>query len=309
MRIFCLILYIFISYFAAAQDISYYPKCDASCTVNHTYYRLCYSEADEQAKWVAYKLTAAQVNNKLCERTDDFRVDPNVKTGSATLDDYKGSGYDRGHLCPAADRHFSCDAMSETFFMSNMSPQSPSFNRGIWGKLESKVRDWAVLYNEVFVVTGPILNGQKLGAIGENQVTVPKYYFKTLLKNDGKAWTCIAMVLPNEAGNRQWGDYAITVDSLEKLTSVDFYPGLPDSVENVIEAQKNLSKWDLAGSSTGVNNSKSKNPETAPKTQNSDKPKSTGAVSKQCTAVTQKGTRCKRLTTSPNGKCWQHGGN
>jgi len=281
-----------------AQNISYCPKCDANCTINHKYYKLCYNESDEQAKWVAYSLTNVQVNTNLCDRTDDFRIDPNVKTGTATLEDYKGSGYDRGHLCPAADRHFSCDAMSETFFMSNMSPQTPGFNRGIWKKLEELVRGWALKYENIFVVTGPVLNDEKLGAIGNCKVTVPKYYYKTVLRIDESCWTCIALVLTNESGNKAWSDYVITVDSLERLTSIDFYPGLPDSVENIIESRKNLFEWNIESPVAYENKINGKT--------TTDK-NNTISTLKQCTGTTQAGTQCKRMTKDPSGKCWQHG--
>ena len=235
--------FLLISSFVNAQ--SFYPFCKDCQVVNHTYYSLCYDEKNEQSKWVAYNLTAENVNTKVCEREDNFRIDPKVNTGSANLSDYKGSGYDRGHLCPAADMRFDCEAMSETFFMSNMSPQTPSFNRGIWAKLESKVRNWAVIYEEIFIVTGPVLNGEYLGCIGSNEVTVPKYYYKTILKYNGNDWDCIAIVLPNESGDGEWIDYVVTVDFLEKLTSIDFFNDLPDDAENKMESQKNINKWNL----------------------------------------------------------------
>ena len=230
---------------AYSQSISYYPKADSNQRIDHVAYSLNYSEKDEQAEWVAYLLTKNQVTTKNCERKDNFRPDKDVITGSAELSDYNKSGYDRGHLCPAADRHFSCDAMSETFFLSNMSPQAPAFNRGIWKNLEELIRGWAVLYENVFVVTGPVLNGDKLGTIGSNEVTVPKYYYKTVLRQKKKSWTCIAMVLPNEAGDKDWAQYVITVDSLESLTKIDFFSGLPDNVENAIESNKNINAWDF----------------------------------------------------------------
>ena len=108
--------------------------------VHHANYTLQYNEEHEQASWVAYRLTSHHLQNPSTKRKDNFRSDPKVKTGSATLSDYKGSGYDRGHLAPAADFKWSSTAMSESFYMSNMSPQVPGFNRGIWKKLESKIR-------------------------------------------------------------------------------------------------------------------------------------------------------------------------
>ncbi len=120
--------------------------------IEHSAYILQYNEKYEHAEWVIYLLTQDRVADSF-ERTDNFRPDPKVITGSASLADYKGSGYDRGHLAPAADMKWSENVMSESFFMSNMSPQKPGFNRGIWKSLESIVRTWAIENNEIYIVT------------------------------------------------------------------------------------------------------------------------------------------------------------
>ena len=147
--------------------------------ITHTGYSLLYNETHEQANWIAYDLTAEETN-KLFERTDKFISDPKVKTGTASDKDYKGSGYDRGHLAPASDMGWSTTAMAESFYYSNMSPQTPSFNRGIWKKLEELVRTCAIENNTIYVVTGPVLtNG--LQTIGPNKVSVPNYYYKVVL--------------------------------------------------------------------------------------------------------------------------------
>ncbi|MDZ7792136.1 MAG: DNA/RNA non-specific endonuclease [Spirochaetia bacterium] len=123
--------------------------------MRHTGYTLSYSEEHEQAEWVAYKLTIEELQGDV-ERTDNFREDKKVDTETASLSDYRGSGYDRGHLAPAADFSWSEEAMSDTFYLSNMSPQKPGFNRGIWRSLESQVREWAIRDKALLVVTGPV---------------------------------------------------------------------------------------------------------------------------------------------------------
>src|SRR5690606_30581000 len=132
----------------------------------------------EQAEWVYYLLAPSMIQGAF-DRTDDFRPDPAVSTGSAELHDYVGSGFDRGHLAPAADMKVSHTAMSESFYLSNMSPQAPSFNRGGWKKLESLIRNWVLAEGQMFVVTGSIFR-DNLGVIGRNQVTVPSYYYKVV---------------------------------------------------------------------------------------------------------------------------------
>ena len=126
------------------------------------------------------ELSAAEQLQASVNRTDDFRADEAVATGSAALEDYRGSGYDRGHMAPAAAMAWSVEIMSESFLLSNISPQDPDFNRGIWRDLEAMVRDWAVLHGEVFVVTGPVLSEQ-LPSIGPNEVSVPESYYKVVV--------------------------------------------------------------------------------------------------------------------------------
>ncbi len=123
-----------------SQNIELPHYTNNSEIIQHTGYVLKYNEYFEQAEWVAYQLTIEEVNGDF-ERSNNFRKDLHISTGSATLKDYKNSGYDRGHLIPAADMKWSPDAMGASFFMSNMSPQNPSFNRGIWKKLEGQVRN------------------------------------------------------------------------------------------------------------------------------------------------------------------------
>jgi len=109
---------------------------------------IAYSKTNEQAFWVYYQLTPENINGTQ-DRTDDYRSDPSISTCSASLNDYENSGYDRGHLCPVAEMKQNKIAMSETFFLSNMSPQPPSFNSGLWSMLEAKVREWALENNKL----------------------------------------------------------------------------------------------------------------------------------------------------------------
>jgi len=147
------LLLIFLNTIFHAQDFTPLGKNDE--VVKHAYYTLSYSEQDEQAEWVYYELNSNQLNSDI-SRSNNFRKDPYITTSSAQLYDYKGSGYDRGHLAPAGDMKYSSTAMSESFYMSNMSPQAASFNRGIWKKIEKQFRDWSLKYGELVIITGPI---------------------------------------------------------------------------------------------------------------------------------------------------------
>lgn len=213
--------------------------------IHHTYYSLEYSEENEQANWVFYCLTPDFLTG--LDRTEDFRPDPAVSTGSATLADYKGSGYDRGHLCPAADMKLNEVSISETFFLSNMSPQDPGFNRGIWSKLESLVRDWCLIHDTLYIATGPIFIAN-LGTIGADSVTVPGYFYKAII--DGAKMKTIAFVLPNAKSSNELSSFVITVDSLEALTGIDFFAGLADNLENELECKADFARWTVKESGT-----------------------------------------------------------
>jgi endonuclease G len=200
--------------------------------VKHKYYELSYNEKYEQANWVYYKLTPEMVNNKVAERRNNFRSDRLVKTESAQLSDYSCSGYDRGHLCPAGDMGFNKEAISESFLMSNMSPQKPVFNRGGWKKLESEFRNIAK-NNTIYIVTGAILK-DGLSTIGKNEVSVPEYYYKILYC--AKLNKMIAYLISNEKIDMDVNVYRVTVDSIESITGIDFYPQLQDEIENKLES-------------------------------------------------------------------------
>lgn len=209
--------------------------------VKHLGYTLSYNEEHEIANWVAYTLTSANLRGKE-KRSDDFREDPAVRTQSAEPEDYKYSGYDRGHLAPAGDMKWSPKAMSESFLMSNIAPQTHAFNAGIWETLESSVRSWAKKDSAMHVVTGPVLQGN-LQIIGKNKVTVPEFFYKAILDAQHPEIKCIAFIIPNKGTNRPLMDFAVSVDSLEAVIQLDLFPGLPDNLENEIEKNFTASKW------------------------------------------------------------------
>ena len=148
---------------------------------NYHGYSICYRESYEQAEWAAECLTREKLQKKV-NRSENFRPDDGISTGSADTSDYYGSGYDRGHLVPAGDMGWDPEAMNDTFLMSNMSPQNHKFNSGIWNDLEMQVRNWAKKFGTIYIVTGPVLeSGKKYKVIGKNKVAVPELYYKVLL--------------------------------------------------------------------------------------------------------------------------------
>lgn len=206
--------------------------------VCHRFFTLSYNAAHKQADWVYYRPRIGQDEDKV-KRTNNFREDKLVSSGSAKPSDYVKSGYDRGHLCPAGDMTRSVEAMSETFYMSNMSPQVPGFNRGIWKSLEEQVRKWGKA-EEIYVVTGPVFKDEK-GKIGTSGVTVPGYYYKVIYSPGREQM--VAFVLPNEKSNKPFTDHVVSVDSVEHLTGIDFFGQLPDTLENRLEAKSDYARW------------------------------------------------------------------
>ncbi len=212
----------------------------------HEGYSLVYDEQIESAKWVAYHLTKDELYG-LFERKDNFRADPLIKTGSAVLDDYRNSGYDRGHLVPAADLSFSKQAMSDSFYLSNMSPQEPSFNRGIWADLEAVVRNFADQNGHIYITTGPIFyNLDDTEYIGKSSVAIPDAYYKVILDYQEPELKAIAFILPNEGSSRPLESFATSVDEVESLVSVDFFPLVEDDIEENLEGSFNVALWDFS---------------------------------------------------------------
>ncbi|MBQ2357093.1 MAG: DNA/RNA non-specific endonuclease [Treponema sp.] len=229
----------------------------------HTYagYTLCYRESYEQSEWVAYSLARSQLEHKVTGRTNDFRADTLISTGSAKPADYKGSGFDRGHLAPAADMAWSLKSAHDSFLMSNMSPQAPSFNRVIWKLLEEAVRNWAQQYGTIYVVTGPVLEKEsnEYQSIGESEVAVPEYFYKALLvfipvyaesnsapyaissanEKEIEAYRvqCAAFIVPNKGSGKDIYKFICSVDLAEERTGLDFFANLPDEVEDLAESE------------------------------------------------------------------------
>ncbi|AYN69137.1 DNA/RNA non-specific endonuclease [Euzebyella marina] len=224
-------------------DISndFMPSSTTGAIVEHGHYILSYNEPFEQAEWVAYTLKREHLTNDQRKRPY-FIEDPLVKTKSADWRNYRGSGYDRGHLCPAGDRRFSEQAYNETFYTSNISPQDRAFNSGIWNRLEIKVRDWARQYGEIFIVTGGVLE-EGLKEIGEEEVDVPNYYYKIIARNDSDGPKAMAFLMLGKESNKPLKEFTVTIDEIEKQTRIDFFKNLSDDLENTLEASNGESDW------------------------------------------------------------------
>lgn len=197
-------------------------------------YAVGYNYQTKNADWVAYHITAESVNASY-KRSNSFKEDSELPDyARSTLADYSGSGYDRGHLAPSATMDFSQDSMKQSFLMSNMSPQLPGFNRVGWRILEEHVRDLANEYNELYVVTGPIYQGNE-SAIGNN-VIIPSAFYKVIL--DPAFNEAIAFIVPHrDVSSSELASFVTTIDAVEQQTGLDFFSLIANSTEESMEAQ------------------------------------------------------------------------
>lgn len=211
--------------------------------VNHTGYSVSFNTDWRIPNWVAYELTAEEVTGTE-PRGNNFVPDPQIWQSPST-DDYKNSGYDRGHMAPAADMRWSKTAMDESFYTSNICPQNKNLNKGDWKDLEDLARAIAAQYGSLYICCGPIVTNTS-NSIGINKIVVPQSFYKVFLrrKTDG-AWTSIGFVMPNKAGNKPLMTYMYSIDEVEQLSGIDFFFNLPDSIEEVIEADYAASDWTI----------------------------------------------------------------
>ena len=222
------------------------PASSADLLIWHSTFALSYREQHEQAEWVAYILRGDQLEQPWNPRKNDYRPDPSIPSRSADPEDYRRSGYDRGHLLPAADRAYDPKALSETFLMSNISPQVRHFNGGIWRELEEQVRYWAKENGKLYVVTGPVLDSV-MGQIGNNEVSVPRAYYKVLLDLETPERKGIGFVIPNELSEKRLRSYAVSIDRVEELTNIDFFPQLmTPELEAKLEREYDPGLWPMS---------------------------------------------------------------
>lgn len=218
------------------------PKGTPEQILKRTGYVASYNKTTLLPNWVAWHLTAERTEGSAKRSGVDFAEDTEVPEPRATDWDYYNSGYDRGHMCPAADNKWSKKAMEESFLFTNMCPQNGNLNRGDWNEMEMACRKWAKKYGDLYIVCGPILYKGKHKTIGKNKVVVPEAFFKVVLRT-GDNPQAIGFIYKNTSGNRPKDSYVNTVDEVERITGIDFFPSLPDDVEKNVEATADIANW------------------------------------------------------------------
>lgn len=215
------------------------------CIIEYNGYTVSYDEAARIPAWVAYELTADETNGAIGRSGKNFRPDDKVKVVQADNNDYRSSGWSRGHMAPAGDFKWDDGAMWDTFFYTNCCPQDEKLNNGSWNVLENKVRTWARLFGSVFVVTGPIVGTNQGGKIGSHQITVPDAFFKAILVYKDDTYHGIAFVMSNDPTTQRLPEHSLSINELEVLSGLDFFPSLDDSIEENVEDEVDLTFWNL----------------------------------------------------------------
>lgn len=222
------------------------PRQDiAEQILRRTAYATSFNSTTNMPNWVAWCLTREHTHGSVQRSEARFHEDDDVDPRNrVTTYDYMRSGYDRGHMCPAGDNKWSYEAMTECFLMTNICPQVHSLNAGDWNEIEIKCRNWANRYGRIYIVSGPILFRSQHKRIGQqHKVTVPEAFFKVVLRMDDGDAQAIGFIYRNQDGNRPMGDYVNSVDEVERITGYDFFPQLPDELEERVEASASLKEW------------------------------------------------------------------
>ncbi len=207
---------------------------------------LSYREDKEQPEWVAYTLGRKELNLPKSKRPKDFHYDPDIRTKSAVDNDYRGSGYSRGHMVPAADMSWNQDYLHKTFLFSNICPQEIPFNGGVWRELEECTRDWARKFYRLHIVSGPVFE-RGAREIGRNRVDVPKGFFKVILDLEEPEQKAIAFYIPHEVQTAELSTFAVSIDEVEEMTGLDFFADLlTDQKETRLESNYNIASWPIS---------------------------------------------------------------
>lgn len=204
-------------------------------------YIVSYNKDTKIPNWVAWHLTGDHSDGSV-GRSNAFYEDEEVPLPRATSEDYRGSGWSRGHMCPAGDNKWDIEAMNQSFSLINVCPQDASLNSGVWNSIEIDCRNWAKRFQDIYIICGPVFYKQEHVLIGANGVYVPEAFFKVVLCLNGEP-KGIGFVVKNSAGTKKKDLYYNSIDQVERITGIDFFPILPDNLENDIESHLDIDVW------------------------------------------------------------------
>lgn len=215
--------------------------------ITHDAYTVSYNTTTMCPNYVAWHLTAERINGT-AERLSTFKVDPDIPVVYQIKHaDYTNSGYDRGHMCPAADNKCSVEYMTQSFYTSNICPQTATLNRGDWETLEDKCRDWVQTCSDLYIVCGPIFDNQVppyIAPVNRPKITVPDRFFKVILCL-GASPKAIGFIYYNDETKKSMRDYTVTIDEIEYISGIDFFPSLSVEQQHELESVNSPEKWGM----------------------------------------------------------------
>jgi endonuclease G len=213
------------------------PACGPGAELaNRSFFVLCHNSSLKVPVWVAYELRPEHLS-RVASRPHRFRRDRDLATPGATDADYRNSGFNRGHMAPAADFAWSASAISATFLLSNAVPQRAKANSGVWARLEAAVRRIAADSDEIYIFSGPVFESENPQRIGAGGVAVPEHTFKVILAiQRGTKFMCAAIVPNSDTSSGVPADLTTTVDEVERRTGLDFFSALDDAEERELES-------------------------------------------------------------------------
>lgn len=227
---------------SSSEDLFYGIPSTPDQLLSRKGFSIGYGKKERQAIWVCYILTSENLDLPKVARSNKFLPDPLVKDPVHPRD-YRKTGFDKGHLAPAADFTYSEETMQNSFYMSNISPQVPGCNRGIWKRLEQQVRNWARREERICVITGPIFSPDDKN-MKDTGIRIPCAFYKVILDTTPPE-KMIGFIIPNKPSKKRLSSFAVTVDEVEKVTGCDFFSGLPDEQEDELESTVIPADWGM----------------------------------------------------------------
>lgn len=245
MKNFLVIILLFLATIGnCAQEVQL-PICQNSAPeiiLHRRGYTVSYNQNMRLPNWVAWHLTSDHIEGEARRPSNAWQEDMDVPKPRANSDDYRGSGWSRGHMCPAGDNKWDAQAMYETFLYTNICPQDARLNSGDWNEIEIQCRRWAQKYGDIYIVCGPVLYNKVYRTIGHNQVVVPDAFFKVVVCLNG-APKGIAFLCRNEGENHKIADYVTTISQVEQITGINFFPSLPIETADKVEKKVDINEW------------------------------------------------------------------
>ena len=245
MKVFLLTVLLFLTAIGNyAQDVQLpiYQDSMREIILQRRGYTVSYNQDLKIPNWVFWHLTKERLKGEVKRPANAWHEDMNVPEPRANSDDYRGSGWSRGHMCPAGDNKWDAEAMYESFLYTNICPQDASLNSGDWNEIEIACRRWTEKYGDIYIICGPILYNQEHKTIGGHKVVVPEAFYKVVLclHDNPKG---IAFICKNKKENKKTSDFANTIKQVEEITGIHFFPNLPEDIAKKVKTMVDIKEW------------------------------------------------------------------